>query len=86
MNGCALDITTTDLNSHVPCVYWETPLGCLIYLRKALWLSCLEPYTENKIWGYYYACALEVYHDLHLLDGPTDYFEPILSLKTAYDL
>ena len=72
MNGCALDITTTDLSSHVPCVYRETPLGYLIFLRKSLWLSCLEPYTKNNIQGDYYARTLVVYHEWHLLDNPSE--------------
>ena len=67
VDGCALDNTTTDLSSHVSCVYQETPLGYLIYLRKALWLSRLDPYTENNIRGDYYARTLEVYHEWHLL-------------------
>ena len=29
MDGCALDITTMDLNSHVPCIYREDLLGFL---------------------------------------------------------
>ena len=70
MNGCALDITTTDLNSNIPCVYRETPLGYLVHLRKTLWSSCLEKYTENRILGDYYTCTLVVYHELHLLDNP----------------
>ena len=69
MNGCALDNITTDLSSHIPCVYRETPLGYLIYLRKTLWPSCLEPYTKKSIQGDYYACTLEVYHEWHLLDN-----------------
>ena len=68
--GYALDNTTTDLSSHVPCVYRETPLGYLIYLRKALWPSCLDPYTKNSIWGDYYTCTHEVYHEWYLLDNP----------------
>ena len=70
VNGYALDNTTTDLSSHVPCVYWETPLGYLIHLRKSLCPSCLEPYTENNIQRDYYARTLEVYHEWHLLDNP----------------
>ena len=66
----ALGITTTDLSSHVPCVYRETPLGYLIYLRKALWPYFLDPYTENNIWGDYYAHILVVYREWHLLDNP----------------
>ena len=70
--GYALDNTTTDLSSHVPCVYRETPLGYLIYLRKSLWPSFLEPYTENNIRGDYYARTLVVYHELQLLDNPDE--------------
>ena len=70
VNGCALDITTIDLSSHVPCVYRETPLGYLIYLRKSLWSSYLEPYTENSIQGDYYTRTLEVYREWNLLDNP----------------
>ena len=40
VDACTLDITTTDLSSHVPCVYRETLLGFLYYLRKSLWSSC----------------------------------------------
>ena len=69
MNGYALDSTTTDLISHVPCVYRETPLGYLIHPRKALWPTWLEPYTENNIWEDYYTHTLEVYHEWHLLDN-----------------
>ena len=65
--GYALYNTTTDSSSHIPWVYRETPLGYLIHLRKSLWPSCLEPYTENNIWGDYYARTLEVYHEWHLL-------------------
>ena len=70
--GYALDNTATDSISHVPWVYQETPLGYLIYLRKALWPSCLDPYTENNIWGDYYACTLEVYREWHRLDNPSE--------------
>ena len=70
VNNCALDNTTTNLSSHVPCVYQETPLGFLVQLRKTIWLSCLEKYTKNNIWGDYYACTSVVYHKLHLLDNP----------------
>ena len=66
MYGYALD-NTTDSISHVPLVYWETPLGSLIHLRKSLWMSFLEPYTENNIRGDYYARTLDLYHELHLL-------------------
>ena len=45
--GYTLENTTTDLSSHVLCVYRETPLGYLIHLRKSLWSSFLEPYTEK---------------------------------------
>ena len=69
MNSCALDITTTNLSSHVPYVYWETPLRFLIQPRKTLWPSCLEKYTKNDIQGDYYARVLEVYRELHLLDS-----------------
>ena len=83
MNGCALDSTTTDLSSHVPRLYQETPLGYLIYLRKALWPSCLEPYTENNIRGDYYACSLEIYREWHLLDNPG---ERLNYLNSSYHL
>ena len=83
VNGCALDNTTTDLSSHVPCVYRETPLGYLIYLRKSLWPSFLEPYTENIIWGDYYTRTLVVYRELHLLDNPGE--RPTI-LKPPYHL
>ena len=45
-------------------------LGYPIHLRKALWPSCVEQYTENNIQGDYYAGNLVVYHELHLLDNP----------------
>ena len=70
--GYALDNTTTNSSSHIPWVYRETPLGYLIYLRKSLWSSCLEPYTKNSIQGDYYACTLEVYREWHLLDNPSE--------------
>ena len=70
MNGYALDSTTTNLRSHVPCVYWETPLGFLVQLRKTLWSSYLEQYIENNIQGDYYTHALEVYHKFHVLNNP----------------
>ena len=70
MNGCALDNTTTDLSSHVPCVYQETPLGYPDHLIKKLWSSCVDQYTENNIQGDYYAHTHEVYRELHLLDNP----------------
>ena len=60
MDGCALDNTTTDLRSHVPCVYWETLLGFLVQLRKTLWPSCLEKYIEKKNRGDYYARTLSI--------------------------
>ena len=69
MNGCALDINT-DLSSHVPCVYRETPLGYPIYLRKSLWSSCVEKYIENNIWGDYYTCTPVVHRKWHLLENP----------------
>ena len=37
MNGYALDITTTDLSSHVPCVYRETLLGILKPSELSFW-------------------------------------------------
>ena len=86
MNDYALDNTTTDLSSHVPCVYQETPVGYLIYLRKALWPSCLEPYTKKNIQGDYYAHTLEVYHEWHLLDNPgqrPEYLNPSCHFKFA---
>ena len=90
MNGYALDNTTTDLSSHVPCVCRETPLGYLIHLRKSLWSSFLEPYTENKIQGDYYARTLEVYREWHLLDNPSerlDYLNSSYHFKCAcFDL
>ena len=67
MNSCALDNTTTDLSSHVPCVYRETPLGYPDHLRKSIWPSYVEQYTENNIQRDYYACTPEVYRELHLL-------------------
>ena len=70
MNGCALDNTTTDLISHVPCVYQETPLGYPVHMRKTLWPYCLEKYTENNIQGDYYARTLEVYREWRLLNNP----------------
>ena len=70
MNNCALDITTTDLSSYVPWVYRETPLGYPVHLRKNLWPSCVEKYTEKSIHGDYYAGTLVVYRELHLLDNP----------------
>ena len=39
-------------------------------MRKALWSSCLDPYTENSIQGDYYARALEVYREWHFIDTP----------------
>ena len=72
MESCALDNATTDLSSHVPHVYWETLLGLLFQLRKTLWSSCLEKYTENRIQGDYYAHTPEVYCELHLLDNPSE--------------
>ena len=69
MNGCALDNTTIDLSFHVPCVYRENPLGYLDHLRKSLWPSCVEQYTENNIQGDYYARTLVVYRELHLLEN-----------------
>ena len=72
MNGCALDNTTTNLSSHVPCVYWETPLGYPDHLRKTLWSSCVEKYTKKKIQGGYYARTPKVYHKLDLLDNPSE--------------
>ena len=86
MNGYALNNTTTDLSSHVPCVYQETPLGYLIYLRKALWSSCLEPYNENNILGDYYTRTLEVYREWHLLDNSgerPDYLKSSYHFKCA---
>ena len=66
------DNTTTNLSSHVPCVYQETPLGYLVHMRKTLWTSCLEQYTENNIQGDYYTRTLVVYRELHLLDNPSE--------------
>ena len=86
MDGCALDNTTTDLSTHLPCVYRETTLGYLIHMRKALWLSYLEPYTKNNIRGDYYAHTLEVYREWHLLGNPSerlDYLNPSCHLKFA---
>ena len=84
--GYALDNTTTNLISHVPWVYWETPLGYLIHLRKSLWPSCSEPYTKNNIQGDYYTRTLEVYHEWHLVDNPgerPDYLNPSCHFKFA---
>ena len=86
MKYCVLENTTTNLSSHVPCVYRETPLGYLIYLRKSLWSSYLEPYTKNNIRKDYYACTLEVYHEWHILDNPSeryDYLNPSFHFKFA---
>ena len=66
----------------LPCVYRETPLGYLIHMRKDLWPSFLEPYTENNIRGDYYACTLEEYREWHLLDNP-DYLNPSCHFKFA---
>ena len=55
-------------------------------MRKSLWSSCLEPYTEKNIQGYYYARTLEVYHEWHLLDNPgerLDFLNPSCHFKFA---
>ena len=78
--------TTTDLSSHVPCIYRETPLGYLIHLRKSLWPSCLEPYTKNNIHGDYYTRTLKVYHKWNLPDNPSerpDYLNSSYHFKCA---
>ena len=60
VDGFLLNNTTTNLSSHIPCIYRETLLGFLVQLRKTLWPSCLEQYTEKNTQGDYYACTLSI--------------------------
>ena len=49
-----------------------TPLGYHVHLRKTLCPYYVEQYTENNIWGDYFACTLEVYREWHRLDNPSE--------------
>ena len=51
-NGCALDNTTTDLRSHVPWLYKETPIETWNLLSKILTIMLLQC-TENNTQGDY---------------------------------
>ena len=57
-NDCALDNTTMDLISHVPCVYWETLLGFLYHLRKSLWSSCWSNIVRTTLRDQLRTCCL----------------------------
>ena len=72
VNGCALDSTTTDLSSHVSCVYRETLLGFLIQLRKTLWPSSLEKYIKKSTRGDYYARTLSISGDPTRIPCPSE--------------
>ena len=59
-NNCALDNTTTEWSSHVPCVYRETLLGILRPCEHSPLTVLSSQYTKNNIWGDYYTCIVQV--------------------------